>query len=224
VIRNIVLAAMGAAIMGAAVPALASTTMTFSIDITASTGTAAPFTTPILETFTLQDGVLSGGGGPSTDLMGDISGADALTAGLKSQIDLTGSTDYSNWDLGTSEFTPPFPGPPPIVNTEGDIYENIVGAGGAYQQSIDGGALSGYLPPSQNAAGLADFFQQGQTLNWYEAVFNGSFQEIAGYTGTATLVSFSSGAPEPAAWTLMMLGLGGVGVVLRRRGVRAPAT
>jgi hypothetical protein len=221
---KILAAALAAALLGVAAPALASTTMTFRIDVTGSSGAAAAFSTPFFETFTLQDGALSGFGS-STSLMGDASGSSPLTAGLKGFVDLTGAADSSNWSMGTFQFTPPPPGSK-VTNTQGDIFENLFGQGGAYQQSIDGGALAGYLPPSQDAAGLADFFRQGQTLDWYERVSDGRSNVIAGYIGTATLTAFSgdvSGAPEPAAWGLMILGLGAAGASLRRRWTAAPA-
>jgi hypothetical protein len=182
---------LGAAVLAVAAPALASTTMTFRIDITGSSGLAPVFSTPFLETFTLQDGVLNGFGS-STDLMGDVSGADSLTEGLKALTNLTGETDSSNWDLGVFISTPPpFLGLPPSIHTQGDIFENLFGQGGAYRQSIDGGALTSHSPPSQDAAGLADFFRQGQTLAWYEEVLDSNFTVVAGYTGTATLTAFS---------------------------------
>ncbi|HXA37825.1 MAG TPA: PEP-CTERM sorting domain-containing protein [Phenylobacterium sp.] len=192
--------------------------MTFRIDVTGSSGAAPAFSTPFFETITLQDGVLSGFGG-STDLTGGAAGGDTLTAGLKGLADLTGAADFSNWDLATFQFTP-FPGGPLVTNTQGDIFENLQGPSGHYQQVIDGGSLQGYLPPSQDAAGLADYFRQGMTLGWDERLLDGDFNVVAGYTGTATLTAFSgdaSGAPEPAAWALTILGLGAAGASLRRR-------
>lgn len=57
-------------------------------------------------------------------------------------------------------------------------------------------------------------------MAWYEEVLDSNFTVVAGYTGTATLTAFSgdsSAAPEPAAWALTILGLGGAGASLRRR-------
>ncbi len=212
-------AACGAAALSVAAPALAGpATMTFQITVTGVDGSAVmPATTTFTETFTLQPGVFSASG-PSTELMGDLSGADGLTADLKSLVDLSGASDFSNWSLGT--FSPPVS--PPFTLTEGDLFENLFALGsGAYQQSIDGGSLPHYSPTSQSAAGLKDFFLTVQPMPWYERVYGPSFNLLAGYNGTAVLTGFSSGAPEPAAWALMLLGFGTAGAALRRR--RSPA-
>jgi hypothetical protein len=213
-----------------AAPAMADTTMTFSIDVTGAQGVAGFSPTSFQETFTLGAGTLSSSGGPnpfgfnlSTDFTGAASGSDSLTAGLQSQIDLTGAADYSNYDLGTT-FSSFFGNV--STGTEGDIFENLMALDGDYQQSIDGGSLSNYLPATTDEAGLAAFFGQVQPMAWYESVSDANFNVVAEYTGTATLVSFSGGAgaaPEPAEWALMLLGFGAMGAALRRRRTALPA-
>ncbi len=197
-------AAAAVAVLAVAGPALAGT-MVFEINVTSATGVSGFTPTSFQETFTLGAGTLSASG-PSFDFSGPVSGSTPLTAGLKSLVNLTGASDFSNYDFGGFH-----------TNTEGDIFENLSGANGSYQQSIDGGSSSTFTPGSKDAAGLAAFFAAQGTLSWYEKVNGPGFTPVAEYFGTATLVA-PSAAPEPSAWALMLLGVGGLGAMLRRRG------
>jgi len=198
-------AAAAVAALAVASPALAGT-MVFEINVTSATGISGFTPTSFQETFTLGTGTLSAFG-PSFDFNGPISGSTPLTAGLKSMIDLIGASDFSNYDFGGFH-----------TSTQGDIFENVSGANGDYQQSIDSGGFSNtFTPPSEDAAGLAAFFVSQGVTPWYEVAYGPDFTLQAEYFGTATLVT-PSAAPEPSAWALMLLGVGGLGAVLRRRG------
>lgn len=214
--RSLLAAAFGAALLVvAAAPAMAGT-MVFNIDVTSAQGVGGFTPFSFQETFTLAPGVASG-----TTNSGDYSGnftdtGTPVTAALKAGLDLTGASSFSTYDLGYFA-----PGP---VFVQGDLFENIFNANGAYNQSISAFGMAGGAP-NLDEAGLAAFFSAQGPMDWYERVQDNNFNVIAGYTGTATLASFSGGAaaaPEPGAWALMLLGFGTVGMALRRR--TGPAT
>ena len=203
-------AAAAAAALAVASPALAAT-MAFHIDVTSATGVSgfAPFSFD--ETFTLGAGTYSASpGGVSQDFTGAVSGSTPMTASLQGLTDLTGATDSSNYDFGTFS-------PVPLFGfTQGDIYENILGLNGGYQQSISNFTVG--LPPANvDEPGLAAFFAASGAMPWYEQAVGPSFNLLASYMGTATLISPVSAAPEPAAWALMLVGIGAVGAALRLR-------
>lgn len=204
-LKNCMAAAVAAA-LAVASPVVAGT-MVFQIDVTSATFVSGFSPSSFTETFTLAPGTYSSSG-PSQDFTGGVSGSTPLTAGLQGLVDLSGATDYSNYDFQI--FTP---GP---IFSGGDIYENLVSSNGGYQQSISGFNV-GFAPPSVDEAGLAAFFAAVGPMPWYEQVEDSNYNVLAQYSGTATLVSPAGAVPEPAAWILMLLGVAGVGAALRSR-------
>lgn len=77
------------------------------------------------------------------------------------------------------------------------------------------------------AAGLVgDFTQLGRQFGGNGEYFAGQINTLKIFDGVATQADLAdspggSAAPEPAAWAMMILGLGGAGAMLRRRRVAA---
>lgn len=100
--------------------------------------------------------------------------------------------------------------------------------GDSLRVSVDGGAGTLFSAPAYNPGG----FNGGYWTNWVSQSY--SFTATAGtHTITFDTVGLNAGSfdvgldkvsldaaggvPEPATWGLMMVGLGGIGAVLRRR-------
>jgi len=197
-------AAAAAAALAATGPALAETAV-FKIDVTSATVQGfTPFSFD--ETFNLGPGGFYGSGdGEDQGSSGFVTGGSTpMTASLKSLADLTGAT-------ATSTFN--FRNRPP--STEGDIDQDTSGPNGGYKQSIAVDPVD-YSPVSIDEAGLVAFFAAQGDLPWYEEALGPGEEVLAKYSGTATLLPPVSGAPEPAAWALLLAGIGAVGAALRR--------
>jgi hypothetical protein len=86
------------------------------------------------------------------------------------------------------------------------------------------GAYTNWTPGEPNNAGGAENFIE---LNWASATgWNDAGVSTPQTRANGFVVEFndghvSSGAPEPAAWALMLLGFGGMGVAMRRRRLAA---
>lgn len=65
---------------------------------------------------------------------------------------------------------------------------------------------------SKGAVELLQIINQPVATGLQTLSIEGSAQRLGSYTGNVTFA-----VPEPAAWTLMILGLGGVGFAMRRR-------
>ena len=59
-----------------------------------------------------------------------------------------------------------------------------------------------------------------QFCGFYNEGFKGEIDALKIYSGVATYAQATSGAPEPGAWAMMLVGFGGLGAVLRRRRAR----
>ena len=67
---------------------------------------------------------------------------------------------------------------------------------------------------STNPVVGVDYFVWNNTSSPYG---NGSWNYFADFGNLEVQATFQSGAPEPAAWALMLVGFGGLGVALRSR-------
>jgi hypothetical protein len=93
------------------------------------------------------------------------------------------------------------------------------------------GAYSDALTVIKNTTGGIDilFFSDPETIppidilpNQLTITETGQVQDVSSFFGPNILVQVGSdlNVPEPAAWALMLVGLGGVGAALRRRGAK----
>jgi len=98
--------------------------------------------------------------------------------------------------------------PTPSYSPDGlFIYDNVVWPGAATQLSNPGILFMGASGDEYNL-----FSDSSTQYELYKAVpFSGY---VAHSVGTITM---QNGVPEPAAWTMMILGFGGVGALLRQR-------
>jgi hypothetical protein len=98
-----------------------------------------------------------------------------------------------------------------------------------YRQTIEGNGNAAQTPAGMTDAAFAAYLAAIGPMSWSESasqqlggIFEGGPPAVIlgseSYFGTATLVAGGApGVPEPAAWTLMLLGFGGAGAMLRRR-------
>lgn len=152
--------------------------------------------------------------------------------------DALGSDNFS-FDLPSSMPTPDFA--QPNYGIEFAVSGMVNGASDNFEVNFFNSSASGGLEADDLADGGSFFFQNG--FGQYDPVTS-TYQQI--YSGAEATPTFSSGvfilyaqdpttfessgvpegvltvsaiseAPEPSEWALMMVGLGGVGLVLRRK-------
>lgn len=101
----------------------------------------------------------------------------------------------------------------------------FVGAGTATQATLTFVDTSGQQFQSTFAIPANGFFNalatNGEQINYFSVATNGSFEDarqirLGGVGAVGALV------PEPTAWALMIMGVGGIGASLRRRRSREP--
>jgi hypothetical protein len=84
----------------------------------------------------------------------------------------------------------------------------------SYAIEIDGHVVGGYSTVSDQSFTSESLLLTGLSTGVHTLTFQG----LSGSDETAFLDNVSvAGVPEPATWAMMILGLGGLGVVLRRR-------
>ncbi len=88
------------------------------------------------------------------------------------------------------------------------------------QTSTDGVNFSTYGSPVSNpGAGSQSLISGAVTAKYVQYSFGPSSEENGSFGGSRVVEVFAntSAAPEPAAWALMMVGVGGMGAALRTR-------
>ena len=94
---------------------------------------------------------------------------------------------------------------------------------GTFQYVVDCGSCSkGYDPASPTqlnfvVTGAGALTVNDLTKNSSGYLFAGDVSNTHGDTGNIGAIGFKAGVPEPATWAMMILGMGGVGTVLRSR-------
>ena len=99
-----------------------------------------------------------------------------------------------------------------------DAFHNLLltNGGGAFKFSIDG--VQVFSAAQVTFGGGFNTVIGDQFSSGYGEFFNGSIAPVKIYSGVATYAeATASGAPEPAAWALMISGFGLAGAMLRRR-------
>lgn len=94
-----------------------------------------------------------------------------------------------------------------------DTYNSVrfIGAGG-FDQTLNGGQMTeGYTGQSWDWGARVNFDFGGATINQVVLMSSGNSFELDNLAGTLGAV------PEPATWSMMILGFGTVGAMLRRR-------
>ncbi len=220
-----VLAALAAcAISG---PALAGELVVSSYDTPNGDGTAAG------GTYNYWDGNYSGSGSKTTDGAALTGGVGALTDGVISSnfwynvSNTAGTGPYVGWFHGDNPTVTPdptvtfhFSGAPTI--NEIKIYVDNSGVGGVVSPAsilIDG-VNRPFSGPASGTVGLIDFTGLNltgglHTIRFYQP-------NTSDWTFVSEVDFFGGSVPEPATWSLMLAGFGGLGAALRSR--RRPAT
>ena len=161
--------------------------------------------------------------------------ADALHFDFK---DALGFDNFS-FDLPSSMPTPDFA--QPNYGVEFSVSGVVNGAFDNFEVNFFNSSASGGLEADDLAFGGAFFFQNGfgqynPVTNTYQQIYSGAEAtptfasgvfilyaqdpatfESSGVPEGVLTVSEISDAPEPSAWALMMVGVGGVGLMLRRK-------
>jgi hypothetical protein len=121
-----------------------------------------------------------------------------------------GTQPGGNFRLGDSN---PFTG---VAFPSGSAFHDLLltsSSIGGLKFSIDGTVV--YTGSQMSIGSGGDYTRLGRQFNAHGENFDGQVDTLKIFSGVATMADVS-GAPEPAAWLLMILGMGGVGATLRR--------
>jgi hypothetical protein len=101
----------------------------------------------------------------------------------------------------------------------------FVGSGTATQATLTFVDTAGQQFQSTFAIPANGFFNaqatNGEQIDYFSVATNGSFED-ARQIRVGGVGSIGAAVPEPAAWALMIMGVGGIGASLRRRRSRGP--
>lgn len=166
-----------------------------------------------------------------TEVAGALDFVETLTGGFKFHsgnathsafaFDLTGDPAITVSSLssgfakatGTSFSEPPF--------GSFDYAFKCTGCGKGYAGGLSG-PLSFKVTSVAGPLTLASL--QANAISGAKVYFTTDVVNSAGNTGNVGAIAASSATPEPAAWALMIVGVGGVGAALRRRNAIVSAT
>jgi len=157
----------------------------------------------------------------------DAGGTLAFTVNLFDGLVFRDAPDKNHWsfsfDLGGAAATITN-----ITDNGAGTFANVAGSHnqtpfGTFQYVIDCGSCStGYNPASPTQLKFVVTGSSALTVDSLAKstggyLFASDVSNTHGDTGNIGAIGFKAGVPEPATWAMMILGMGGVGTVLRSR-------
>jgi hypothetical protein len=142
----------------------------------------------------------------------DPFGGDTM-ASVDELRDIGGTDSAPNWPDGSIEFGADFTGS--LTAASAGTYDVAFGTDDAGYLFIDGVQVA--AQPGLHGIGVTDY---SAVLAAGSHSFEIQYDNGGGGGAVAQFIPgdlIGAGVPEPASWTLMLLGFGGLGVILRRR-------